>query len=197
MPGVISAFAARKTVLPTTEEQIAPESIIEHSSSVEDDESESEALEDQNSFSVLNSNQIGPSLAAKRVFELSNDAVRIELLKDQSIVILGLCTVWIKSGEISVYGAYLRASSELYRICAPSTHALPQIVALSNADFVLASTGNDLRDLQLQGGHSRLIWEIPGQAILTQRSYHIVSSSNNCLSLRVFIYILAWLFFPI
>ena len=149
--------------------QYSPE-LEEPPSSTEDEE----LSEDENQISARNGSNTGPSLAHKRIFELGGDAIRAELSEDQSIAILGICTIWVKTGEITVLGARLQASPTLHRIYAPATLALPQITARSEkADFVLASTGDDIRDLHADARWS--IWDVPGQKRPVKRSFYIVS----------------------
>ena len=145
------------------------------SSSIEDDGlSSSAASEDDNQISARNGSNTGLPLAPKRIFELDGGAIRVELSEDQSIAILGICTIWIKTGEITVLGARLQASPTLHRIYAPATLALPQITARSEkADFVLASTGEDICDLYADARWS--IWDVPGQKSSVERSFYIVS----------------------
>jgi hypothetical protein len=153
--------------------QYSPE-LEEPPSSIEDDELSSPAAsEDENQISARNGSNTGPSLAHKRTFELG-DAIRVELSEDQSIAILGICTIWVKTGEITVLGARLQASPTLHRIYAPATLALPQITARSEkADFVLTSTGDDIRDLHADARWP--IWDVPGQKSSVERSFYIVS----------------------
>ena len=147
----------------------------ERPSSIEDDGlSSSTASEDENQISARNGTNTASSLGHKRIFELGGDAIRVELSEDQSIAILGICTIWVKTGEITVLGARLQASPTLHRIYAPTTLALPQITARSEkADFVLASTGDDMRDLHADARWS--IWDVPGQKSSAERSFYIVS----------------------
>lgn len=138
--------------------------------------SESSASEDHNQFSALNTDNTGSSITPKCIFEIGEDAVRVELSEDQSIAILGICNIWVKIGEIAILGARLQASPTLRRVYAPATSALPQITAQSqNAQFILSSTGRDLRDIQSDTKWS--IWDVPGQRDWAERSFHIVSSS--------------------
>ena len=144
-------------------------------SSIEDDGLSSSATsEHENQISAHNGTNTGLSLPHKRIFELGGDVIRVELSEDQSIAILGICTIWVKTGEITVLGARLQASPTLHRIYAPATLALPQITARSEkADFVLASTGDDIRDLYTDARWS--IWDVPGQKSIAERSFYIVS----------------------
>ena len=144
-------------------------------SSIEDDGlSSSAASEDENQISARNGTNTASSSAHKRIFELGGNAIRVELAEDQSIAILGICTIWVKTGEITVLGARLQASPTLHRIYAPATLALPQITARSEkADFVLTSTGDDIRDLHVDARWS--IWDVPGQKRPVERSFYIVS----------------------
>jgi hypothetical protein len=154
--------------------QYSPE-VEEPSSSNEDEElSSSAASEDENQISGRNGANTASSLARKRIFELGGNAIRVELTEDQSIAILGICTIWVKTGEITVLGARLQASPTLHRIYAPATLALPQITARSEkADFVLTPTGDDIRDLHVDARWS--IWDVPGQKSPVERSFCIVS----------------------
>lgn len=144
------------------------------SSSVEDDDfSDSSASVDENQFSVLRDNNTGFSTRPKRIFELGEDAIRVELAESQSIAVLGVYAIWVKCGEISILGARLQASPILHKIFAPATLALPQITARSQkADIVLTSTYDGLRDLQVVP--RRMIWDIPGQTSSSQRTFQIV-----------------------
>jgi hypothetical protein len=144
------------------------------SPSVEDDDlSESSASEDENQISVLNSKNNGPSTSAKRIFELGAGAIRVELSESQSIAVLGIYTIWVKSGEVTILGARLEASPTLHKIFAPATLALPQITAWSQkADLVLTSTDHDLRDIQVDT--KSIIWDVTGQRSLSRCSLHIV-----------------------
>ncbi len=191
MPAVVSAFAARRSRAQAAEVVTQPEALairelsaesLTISSSVNNDDSESDesVLDDENSFAVLSGAQSERYLTHKRIFELKDGSIRIELLKDQSIVVLGLCTIWIRSGEINVYGARLQASPEVNRLYAPLTHALPQITAFSNADFVLASNHEDELH-ELQRSYQRPIWDVPGNAD-SVRSFHIVSIHQGLYS---------------
>lgn len=186
MPGVISAFAARKNVAPPeaaaevasreTSTELSEASI--NSFNIEDD---SANLQDENSFAPLDGAQSRSPQKSKRIFELNHDNIRIELPKGQSVVIMGSFSIWVRSGEIGVYGASLTASVATHRVYSPCTHALPQIFAIDKADFVLTSTGDDLQSLQGSSGHPRLIWHVPGQKKKTLgRSYHIVSIPTFC-----------------
>jgi hypothetical protein len=145
------------------------------SSSVEDNESsELSASEDENQFSVLSDNNTWPSLSSKRIFELGEDAIRLELSENQSIAILGICNIWVKTGEITILGARLQASPTLHKIYAPATLALPQITAWSQkAEFILTSSGDDLRDIQSDA--KRTIWDLPSHKSSSERSFHIVN----------------------
>ena len=136
--------------------------------------------EDENQFSVLNSSGKGPYSALKRIVELGENAVRVELSEGQSIAILGICTVWVRIGEITVLGARLQASPRVHRLYAPATLALPQIAAWSEkVELVLGSTGGDLLDLHDSPESS--IWDVPGQQSSAERSFHIVSVANRQL----------------
>jgi hypothetical protein len=169
--------AAKETLL--VSQDVVPRQysseLEESPSSVEDDGlSSSAASEDENQTSARNGTNTGPPLANKRIFELGRDAIRVELSEDQSIAILGICTVWVRTGEIAVLGARLQASPTLHRIYGPGTLALPQITARSErADFVLASTGDDIRDLHADARWP--IWDVPGQPRSAERSFYIVS----------------------
>ena len=104
----------------------------------------------------------------------------MELSENQSIAILGICTIWVKTGEITVLGARLQASPVLHTIYAPATLALPQVTAWSEkADLVLTSAGDDLIDLHASTKWS--IWNVPGQNSLAGRSFHVVSSPSQLL----------------
>jgi hypothetical protein len=145
------------------------------SSSAEDDEfSESSASVDGNQFSVLSANNTGVSTSPKQIFELGEDAVRVELSENQSIAVLGAYAIWVKCGEVTILGARLQASPLLHKIFAPATLALPQITARSQrADVVLTSTYDGLRDIPLDP--KRTIWDVPGQSSSSARSFQIVS----------------------
>lgn len=156
------------------------------SSSADDGEfSETSASEDENQFSVLSDNNTGPSISPKRIFELGEDAIRLELSENQSIAILGICTIWVKTGEITILGARLQASPKLYKIYAPATLALPQITAWSQiAEFILTSISDDLQHIQFDT--KMTIWDVPGHKSPSKRSFHIVNFpflTTTCIDL--------------
>ena len=166
-------------MLPAIPHSLRSLEISSEEEDTEDHEKPSDAAEpnDGNFFAALNHPGDSDSGELKRVFELSPSSLRIELSKGQSIVLLGLCGIWVRSGEIDAYGAILRAGPTLHRIYAPTTHALPQVVALSSsADFVLESVDDGLRDLQK--GHIWSIWDAPGIDTDVYRSFHVVSWSH-------------------
>ena len=47
-------------------------------------------------------------------------------------MLIGQYDLWVRKGAVSVFGGLFHASSELHRIYAPSTHALPKIKAIPN-----------------------------------------------------------------
>jgi len=148
------------------------ERLGESLSAEDGDFSESSASVDGNQFSILNDNNTGTFTNSKRIFELGEDAVRVELAESQSIAVLGVYAIWVKYGEITILGARLEASTTLHKICAPATLALPQITARSQkADIVLTSTYDGLRDIQTDA--KRTIWDIPGQTGSSRRSFQI------------------------
>lgn len=90
-------------------------------------------------------------------------------------MILGTCTLWVKHGAVSLYGATIQASTAVHRVYAPSTHALPAIEALSSkAEFQLDSLEDGLIDLPSIG--ARDLW-VPPNVQPTASSFYLLGHS--------------------
>ena len=53
-------------------------------------------------------------------------------MQNQSLTLIGQYDIWVRKGVISLFGAVLPASSKLYRVYAPATHALPVLKSVAN-----------------------------------------------------------------
>lgn len=64
--------------------------------------------------------------------------LRIHMEPGESLAIIGHYDLWVVSGVVMLYGAVLRASKNSYRVFAPSTHALPIIECVRQANMSTA-----------------------------------------------------------
>lgn len=102
--------------------------------------------EGSNPYSVLPYKQ---SWDGNRTYErVSGTQVRVELADGTGCVILGRCTLWVKHGIVSVFGATLRAGPQLRYLSAPNCAALPTVQA--NQGPAEIELGGDFRGNQIQ-----------------------------------------------
>lgn len=121
-------------------------------------------VEIANQFSTLVQASAVAFSPSREVEELTRGTVRIRLSRGQvcsqcqlglvrtdwtqKCVLLGTCTLWVKQGSVSVYGAVLSASTAIYRIYAPTTHALPAIEATTtNAEVEIEPLSDGITEL--------------------------------------------------
>jgi hypothetical protein len=134
--------------------------------------SEDGSVPDENSFAILGDHPSTKFGASKRVFDCGA-SIRFELAKDQSIVIAGVCNLWVRDGSVSVLGARLRASSIAHRIYVPITHQLPEVTAWSaTADLVLQSIRQD--ELSVADIFPRSTWQVSEDDEMSSRSFSVV-----------------------
>lgn len=106
--------------------------------------------------------------------------IYIILLCSQIIILVGQCDLWVRHGAVSIYGAVLHASSKLYRIYAPTIHALPVVRPIINpygsnaqsTEVSLVSCGSRIQTLKNISSRFRHIWCPHG---VSKASY-----SDNC-----------------
>jgi len=79
----------------------------------------------------------------------TEDSMNIELQPGENLAIIGLYDILVKFGAVSIYGATLRASTRMYRVYAPASHALPVVECspVGKAQIKIRVAKNDLRDL--------------------------------------------------
>jgi len=106
------------------------------------------------------------------VREVGNDLV-IDLQLDGTATLVGCYDLEVKTGTVLVNGALLRPESSLHRVYAPSSHALPCIMAKSGlATIVAYSVQSHLRSLSTLSPLWTKLWnEDRGK-----RSFQLVSS---------------------
>lgn len=78
------------------------------------------------------------------------------------MVVLGQYDLWVKRGIVSLMGAKLHPSSQVYRVYAPSTHSLPVIKCIAGvggeAEVELKSCHSGLSRLQDVSPLYQRIW---------------------------------------
>ena len=95
-----------------------------------------------------------------------------------SLVLTGL---WIKSGTVTICGAFLSASAATYRVYAPFSHPVPVIEVLSDtAEVELTSLDEGLQGLaKLSRKH---LWDAPDGVEAIAGTFHVVSTSHECVN---------------
>jgi hypothetical protein len=87
-----------------------------------------------------------------------------------------MCSLWVKSGTVTVYGAVLPASEAGYHFFAPSVYSIPAITALSEVSEVeLSCLDNGLKGLAKLQGVS--LWDPPAGTVHAESSFFLVSFS--------------------
>ena len=95
---------------------------------------------------------------------------------------VGLYSLWVKRGEVSLLGASLRASSTLHHVSVPVTHAIPSITAISDlVEVVISTDDRGIRYLGDVSPHFAGIWEPTSHS--TWLSFHVVSFYGNGCSM--------------
>lgn len=87
---------------------------------------------------------------------------------------VGIYSLWVKHGEVSLLGASLGASDALHHVFAPVTQAIPLITALSEvAELVMSTNEAGIRYMGDVSRHFAGIWEPTFMG--TMLSFHVVS----------------------
>ena len=93
-------------------------------------------------------------------------------------MVVGLYSLWVKHGEVSLLGASLQASATLHHVSVPVTHSVPSITAVSTlAEVVISTDDNGIRYLGDVARHFSGIWE--PTFLGTMMSFHVVSFCEN------------------
>lgn len=91
--------------------------------------------------------------------EYSDEEVHFKLPHNKSVVFVGEYDLQVLQGIVTVYGAILHASNTVHRVYAPSTHALPAIVARrGDAELVLWPPRKTMQGLGRVSPLFRRIW---------------------------------------
>ncbi|KIW69113.1 hypothetical protein PV04_05008 [Phialophora macrospora] len=122
------------------------------STKIDENLSKIDGIETANQFSTLVEASAVEFSSSREVEQLPRDSIKIRLSRGQKCVVLGTCALWVKQGSVSLYGAVLFASTAIYRIYAPNTHALPSIEATtSHAELQLDPLNDGIHELPLTG----------------------------------------------
>ncbi|KIV82928.1 hypothetical protein PV11_04993 [Exophiala sideris] len=148
---------------------------VASTSSEHNNEAETQPVTTSNQFTTLVDAAAVHFSSSREVEKLGEAALKIRLARGQRCVLAGVSALWVKQGSVSVYGAILHASTAVYCIYAPLTHALPPIEALtSTAELQLDSVRHGIRYLPYIG--IRDIWN-PVREIQTGLSFHVLGHS--------------------
>lgn len=100
---------------------------------------------------------------ARNVTEADDDLLELSLCNGESITCIGEYDIQVVRGAVTVYGALLQHPTVPQRVYAPSTHALPQIVARRDDTTIrLAHVKSNLRKLEKLSPLFRNIWAAKG-----------------------------------
>ncbi|KMP01890.1 GRC3 protein [Coccidioides immitis RMSCC 2394] len=129
------------------------------------------------------------AISNKDVLYKTNDTICIRLREKTTITVLGQYDLWIKRGVVSIFGAKLPPSTQIYRVYAPSTHSLPVIKTVAGVDgyaeIEISSCRNGLPYLRHVSDLYRRIWSgkqaSSGNRLTTGsgRSFSIVKNQNS------------------
>jgi len=111
-------------------------------------------------------------------------------IRIQTLVLIGIYDIWVKRGVVSIMGAKLQPSPQVYRVYAPSTHSLPVIKCVSSmdgyAEIELQSCPNNLDRLKDVSPLYNRIWnsgESSGDRLTSKgsckRSFSIVGFRSS------------------
>jgi len=127
--------------------------------------------DDTNGFDVLQSPPRSGSNALLSTFDVNgpdvsagqiDGAMEIKLLAGRSAMFVGEYLLEVLEGVVSVYGALLHPGSGAHHVYAPSTHALPQVVARTDDTSIrICSLPSSLKDLDKLSPLFRNIWTEP------------------------------------
>ena len=96
---------------------------------------------------------------ATNVIRDDEQCLEVKLRPDETITVAGEYDLHVVQGLVKVYGAVLRPQSGVQRLYAPSTHALPQIVAHKDAATVrISSVRSSIRKLERLSPLWRNVW---------------------------------------
>ncbi|PGH18674.1 hypothetical protein AJ80_04422 [Polytolypa hystricis UAMH7299] len=73
-------------------------------------------------------------LSKSNVAYSTDSAICVHLKMKMTLAIVGQYDLWVKRGVVSIMGAKLHPSPQLYRVYAPSTHSLPVIKCVAGID---------------------------------------------------------------
>lgn len=91
---------------------------------------------------------------------------------------VGLYSLWVKHGEVSLLGASLQASATLHHVSVPVTHSIPSITAISAlAEVVISTDDNGIRYFGDVARHFSAIWD--PTFLGTMMSFHVVSCCDK------------------
>ncbi|KIW89473.1 uncharacterized protein Z519_09629 [Cladophialophora bantiana CBS 173.52] len=164
------------TVAPIPEANLSETTCTSKDQEVESDGSSAdEGLQSPNQFATLVDASAVHFSSSREIEQLTDRSVKIKLSRGQKCVVLGTYTLWVKQGSISVYGAILNATTAVYRVYAPVTHALPSIEAVSSsAELQLESLDDGIRDLPYVG--QRGMW-VPFGVKPSTSSFYVLGHS--------------------
>ncbi|KAI0454682.1 hypothetical protein F5B21DRAFT_231046 [Xylaria acuta] len=92
--------------------------------------------------------------------KISNGVTQLKLDEGEKLVILGSYGIRVESGEVTIYGAILKASRSVSWVHAPQSHALPVVRCTSGAILELHPhpCAHELKDLGLLSPLFRKVW---------------------------------------
>lgn len=91
---------------------------------------------------------------------------------------VGLYSLWVKGGAVSLLGASIPASGTLHYVFAPITHAIPFITAIEDqTELEISTNDSGIRYMGDVSRHFAGIWE--PNFISTPLSFHVVSLYGN------------------
>ncbi|KAJ5132355.1 hypothetical protein N7448_006513 [Penicillium atrosanguineum] len=70
----------------------------------------------------------------KDIVYADDSTLCVRIKEKMNLVLVGQYDLWVKRGIVSVMGAKLHPSSQVYRVYAPSTHSLPVIKCVAGVD---------------------------------------------------------------
>lgn len=90
----------------------------------------------------------------------TESSINIELLPGETIALIGSYDLLVSFGAVLLYGAILTASTKLYRVYAPASHALPVIEGNSagKAKIKISVVKNGLRSMARLSPLFKRLW---------------------------------------
>lgn len=149
--------------------------------------------------SMLDSNIVTqfstPVISKAAVIAETSTELSIRLRENDTVTLIGQYDLWVRKGAVSLYSAVLHPSSQLHRVYAPSTHALPSLRLALNpygsanqmAEITLFSCKSRIRMLSQLSPKFARIWNPKDTSIdermpqkdLTQRTFTYLASSAD------------------